>query len=98
MKLHRLGLAALASALLAGLAHVAQVAGPAGVGMTDAAQKFLAGLTPELRAKAQFPFDSPERLKWAFVPLQDTEKRPTRKGVRMEEMTAPQREAALALL
>jgi hypothetical protein len=98
MKLHRLGLAALALALLAGLAHVVQVAGPAGVGMADAAQKFLAGLTPELRAKAQFPFDSPERLKWAFVPLQDAEKRPTRKGVRMEEMTAPQREAALALL
>src|SRR5262249_46660873 len=29
---------------------------------------------------------------------QDADKRPTRKGLRFEEMTAPQREAALALL
>jgi hypothetical protein len=98
MKLIRLGLASLALALLTGIAHVAQVAGPAGARMADAAQKFLDSLTPDQKAKVLFQLDSPERLRWAFVPLQDAEKRPTRKGLRMEEMTAPQREAVLALV
>ena len=98
MKLVRLLLAPVAVGLLAGVAYVAQVSSPAGVRMTDAAARFLDGLTAEQKAKAIFPVDSPERLHWAFVPLQDPQKRPTRKGLRFEEMSAPQREAALALL
>ncbi len=98
MRLVRLLLAPAAFGLLAAVATVAQVSGPMGQRMTDAARKFLDGLTPEQKAKAAFSFDSPERLHWAFVPLQDAEKQPTRKGLRFEEMTAPQRDAALALL
>jgi hypothetical protein len=98
MKSIRLLLAPLAVGLLAGVALLAQVASPAGNRMVDAAQKFLDGLTVEQKPKAAFPFDSPERLHWAFVPLQDAQKRPTRKGLRFEEMTAQQRDAALALL
>ena len=98
MRLIRLGLATAALAVLASVAYVGQVAGTAGPAMVTAAQKFLDSLAPEQRAKAQMPYDSPERLKWAFVPLQDPERKPTRKGIRTEEMTAPQREAALALL
>ncbi|HEY1376569.1 MAG TPA: DUF3500 domain-containing protein [Gemmataceae bacterium] len=98
MKLVRVLLVPAALGLLAAVATVAQVADPAGARMADAAGKFLDGLSPEQRAKAAFPFDSPERQHWAFVPLQDAEKRPTRKGLRFGEMTAPQREAALALL
>jgi hypothetical protein len=98
MKLVRVMLAPAALALLAAVATLAQVSNPAGVRMADAAQKFLDGLSAEQKAKTTFPFDAPERLRWAFVPLQDAQKRPTRKGLRFEEMTAPQREAALALV
>jgi hypothetical protein len=98
MKLIRLLMAPAALGLLIVVATVAQVTSPASTRMTDAAGKFLDALTPEQKAKASFPVDSPERLHWAFVPLQDAQKRPTRKGLRFEEMTAPQREAALALL
>lgn len=98
MKFVRLMLAPAALVLLAAVATIAQVSNPAGTRMVAAAQKLLDGLTADQKAKAAFPFDSPERLKWAFVPLQDAQKRPTRKGLRFEEMTAPQREAALALL
>jgi Protein of unknown function (DUF3500) len=98
MRLVRLLIAPAALVALAGVAYVAQVATPAGTNMVAAAAKYLDALTPEQKAKGAYPFDSPERLKWAFVPLQDAEKRPTRKGLRLEEMTAPQREAALSLL
>ena len=98
MKLVRLLMAPAALALLIVVATVAQVTSPAGTRITDAAVKFVDSLTAEQKAKAMFPVDSPERLHWAFVPLQDAKKQPTRKGLRLEEMTAPQREAALALL
>jgi hypothetical protein len=98
MKSARLLLAPLALGLLAVVATVGQVRSPAGQQMTEAAEKLLRGLSDEQKSKATFPFDSPERLRWNFVPLQDAQRRPTRKGLRFEEMTAPQREAALALL
>ena len=66
--------------------------------MTDAAASSSTRSRPSRKPRPCFPVDSPERLHWAFVPLQDAQKRPTRKGLRFEEMTAPQREAALALL
>src|SRR5262249_54171239 len=43
-------------------------------------------------------FDSKERTNWHFVPLQDKEKRPTRKGLPLGEMNEEQRKAALALV
>src|SRR5262245_17415998 len=98
MKLVRLALALAAFTVVAGVAVIAQVSATAGLKMGKAAKKFLDGLTPDQRAKAAFAFDSPEREKWNFVPLQDREKKPTRKGLRLEEMTAPQREAVMALL
>src|SRR4051794_17475444 len=98
MKLVRLLLAPAALALLAAVATVAQVTSPAGTQMGDAAKKLVDGLSAEQKARATFPFDSPERRHWAFVPLQDAQKQPTRKGLRLQDMTAPQREAALALL
>lgn len=66
--------------------------------MQQAATKFLAAATPEVKAKAAFAFDDPQRLKWFFTPQQDKEKKSTRKGARLEEMSAEQRAAALALL
>ncbi len=59
--------------------------------MTKATETFLATLTPEQRAKAEFAMTDEERLNWHFVPR-------TRKGLPLKEMTPPQREAAHALL
>jgi hypothetical protein len=83
---------------LVGVAYVSQANEPSGVKMANAADKFLAGLTTEQKAKAAFAFDDKGRLNWHFVPLQDQQKKPTRKGLRLEEMTAEQREAAKALV
>ncbi len=62
--------------------------------MASAAQAFLDSLTPEQRQKAAFPFDSPERLRWNYIP---TEAFP-RKGLMIKEMTAVQRARAHDLL
>jgi len=69
-----------------------------GARMKTAADEFLASLTPELKKKATFGFDDPQRTKWFFTPQQDKEKHYTRKGVRLEEMTAEQKKATLNLL
>jgi hypothetical protein len=60
--------------------------------MTTAAQSFLDSLTPEQRQRATFAFDSPERLRWHFVPQFE------RNGLQVREMTEPQRKLAHALL
>jgi hypothetical protein len=98
MKAFRPAAAVLAVVVFAGVAYVAQLGGATGPQMADAANKFLATLSAEQKAKTTFAFDNAERLKWAFVPLQDRDKKPTRKGVRLEELSAGQRDAALALL
>jgi len=59
--------------------------------MTQAAQHFLASLTPEQHAKAAFTFQDEERLNWHFIPRE-------RKGLPLLDMTPPQRELAHALL
>jgi hypothetical protein len=66
--------------------------------MQLAADKFLASLSPEMKKKATFGLDDPHRTKWYFTPQQDKERRFTRKGARLEEMTAEQKTAALNLL
>jgi hypothetical protein len=98
MRLYRLLLAAVLTAGLVGVAYVGQTPEPAGARMAAAAQKFLDTLKEDQRAKATFDFDDKERTNWHFVPLQDREANPTRKGLRLEEMTQEQRDAALELL
>ncbi|CAN5192012.1 DUF3500 domain-containing protein [soil metagenome] len=71
---------------------------PTAAKMTAAASTFLNSLTPELKAKASFKFDDAHRTTWFFTPQQDKDKKPTRKGVRREELTRTQEEAAFALL
>jgi len=98
MRAHRLLLALLAVGSLVGVAYVNQATEPTGVKMAHAAERFLGTLGPEQKAKATFAFDDKERTDWDFVPLQDKDKKPTRKGVKLEDMSNEQREAALALL
>jgi len=69
--------------------YVAKV--QAGRAMVESANRFLASLSPELRAKAQFKFDDAERLNWHFIPR-------TRNGLPFKEMTEAQRELARTLL
>ena len=57
--------------------------------MTQAAQHFLASLTPEQHAKAAFTFQDDERLNWHFIPRE-------RKGLPLLDMTPPQRALAHA--
>jgi hypothetical protein len=77
---------------------VAESVEPPAAKMTAAAQKFLDTLNPELKKQASFSFDDKERLHWNFVPLQDKDRSPTRKGARLEEMSPEQQKAALELL
>jgi hypothetical protein len=97
----RLRFAALALTL-AGIVGVALIGKSApettGGKMKSAADAFLASLTPEQKKKATFDFNNEHRTKWFFTPQQDAEKKFTRKGVRLEEMTAEQKKAAMALL
>lgn len=62
--------------------------------MVVAAQEFLEALSPELRVRAVFPFESEDRFRWHFVPHEMF----PRRGVNIKEMKAEQRRAAHALL
>jgi len=60
--------------------------------MTDAAKRFVAGLSDAERAKATMSFDDPRRTDWHFIP------KPERKGLQVKEMNEAQRKLAHALL
>lgn len=59
--------------------------------MADAANRFLAALSPEQRQKAVYELQSDERMNWHFIPK-------TRNGLPVKEMTPEQRPLAIALL
>jgi hypothetical protein len=59
--------------------------------MSEAAQHFLASLTPEQRSRAVFRFEDNERFDWHYIPRE-------RKGLPLREMTPPQRHLAQAVL
>ncbi len=71
MKLLRISFALVAFTSFAGLAYVAQQADSSGTSMVVAAQNFLDGLKEEQKTQATFSFESPERINWNFIPLQD---------------------------
>jgi hypothetical protein len=98
MKLFRLLVAFAALTGMAAVAYVHHAAESSGEKMTNAAERFVASLDADQRGKAVYDFDDKERLNWHFVPLQDAQKQPTRKGLRLQQMTAQQKDAAKALL
>jgi hypothetical protein len=59
--------------------------------MVGAARAFLATLSPELKQKAQFPFEADERMNWFYTPV-------PRQGLPLKDMTDAQRRAAMDLL
>jgi hypothetical protein len=98
MKLQRLVLVAALLAGLAGVAWVSQEVESAGLKMTAAGEKFVGTLTAEQKGKAVFGFGDKERTNWHFVPYQTKDKKPMRKGLALEDMTAEQKEAAKGLV
>jgi hypothetical protein len=78
-------------ALLTVCAAVAHAQSP-GDAMGSAANAFLAALTPQHRAEAALPFDTPLRRDWHNIPKED------RKGVEFGALNAEQQKLALALL
>jgi hypothetical protein len=98
MKTTRILLAIVALASITGIAWVAQQAEPSGSRMVSTAQTLLMSLNAEQKAKASFDYDSKERTNWNFTPQQDKDRKSTRKGLPLEEMTADQKKAALALV
>ena len=62
--------------------------------MKIACEKFLDSLTPALRQKARFTFDSLERWRWHYVPREMFD----RKGVSLKEMNSRQSRTAFKLL
>ncbi len=59
--------------------------------MTETANRLLAALDANQKAKAQLPFDDPERFRWFYTPVE-------RKGLTWSEMSPYQRHLASALL
>ena len=59
--------------------------------MAEAANRWLASLTTEQRARATFTFEDDERQNWHFIPIE-------RKGLALREMTPAQKHLASALL
>ena len=98
MRLRTLVLVPLVVAGLAAVAVIGEQKEPIGVQMTVAADKFVTALSAEQKTKAMFAFDDKERTNWNFVPLQDKNKKPTRKGLKLEDMTAEQKELARDLV
>ncbi len=98
MKLSRLVLVLVLAGGLVGATIVGQQAEGPGLKMAAAGEKFVGSLGGEQKAKAVFPFGSKERVNWHFIPMQDQAKRPTRKGLPLQDMTADQKKAALALV
>jgi hypothetical protein len=71
---------------------------PASATMAAAADRFLGSLTPEQKQKAQFAFDSDERLHWHFIPTGPAPTAFPRNGLTIKEMQPAQRALAHDLL
>jgi hypothetical protein len=62
--------------------------------MQKAATQFLDSLSPDQKARASFPFDGEERLRWHFIPNETF----PRKGLMIKDMNEAQRRLAHDLL
>ena len=87
------------SSLVLGLAVIAglgaeRAAERNAAAMAEGANGFLSSLTAEQRARAAFPFESEDRLRFHFIPPETFERR----GLTIKEMSSAQRQRAHALL
>lgn len=63
-----------------------------GASMTQAAAKFIATLDEDAKKQTLYPYDTPKRLEWHFIPKDE------RKGLQVKEMNEAQRQALHELL
>jgi hypothetical protein len=96
MKPARFALVASMCALF-GLA-IARAADKAPAVMATAANRLLESLSPEQKAKATFPFDADERMRWHYIPTGATAPGFPRYGLTLREMNSSQRLFARELL
>jgi len=78
--------------LLCGVGWIAVADLSNAVDMTKAAQEFLDSLSADERATAVLPYDDDRRVDWHFIP------KAARKGLKVGDMSQPQRDAASQLL
>jgi len=97
MTIKRLLICAVLLLGLAGAAFFAREAEGPGLRMATAAEKFLASLDDAQKKKATFAFDDKERYRWYFTP-QQVARKPTRKGLPMNEMSDRQKTLTRELL
>ena len=93
-RLHSLRLAVAATIAVTMLGAAVVASQRSAAAMSSAANMFLSGLSADQRAKAAFPFEGDERLRWHFIPNETF----PRKGLMIKEMTEAQRAQAHALL
>src|SRR6516225_1829997 len=98
MKLYRALLVVFCIICLVGVAYVSQATQSTGIKMSNSAQKLCESFTAEQKAKACFDYDHKERTNWHFIPLQDKDKKPTRKGLPLGEMSEEQQRMAMDLI
>src|SRR5262245_8072749 len=96
MKPARFALVALMCALL-GVATM-RAADKAPAAMAAAANRLLGSLPPEQKAKATFPFDADERMRWPYIPPGPSAPGFPRYGLTLGEMNTSQRALARELL
>jgi len=70
----------------------------AGETMMEAANKYLATIPTDQKAKANLPFDEKQRIEWHFIPKPDAPGAGFREGIKIRDMSGEQRQAAHALL
>jgi hypothetical protein len=66
--------------------------------MAAAANRLLGSLTPEQKAKASFPFEADERIRWHYIPTGASAPGFPRYGLTLKEMNTAQRVFARELL
>lgn len=96
MKPARIAFVGLMCTLLA--VAIMRAADTAPAAMAAAANRLLGSLTAEQKAKATFPFDADERLRWHYIPTGSSAPGFPRYGLTLKEMNTSQRLFAHELL
>jgi len=85
------GLLAVSALLVGGVFWLSAWAETSAGRMASSAERLVSALDDAQKSKISFPFDSPERLNWHFIPRE-------RKGLSIKEMTSAQRSLAFGLV
>lgn len=96
--LSRVALFTVVASAFAGFLLYAESNKPGGAKMAEQANKLLASFSADEKKAATFGLDDPHRAAWWFTPQQTKDRQSTRKGLRLDKMTADQKSGVLELL